>query len=279
MKAEERHALKQNDLASGASGMAELWRKHGNKVLIVLAVAFLVLAAVRYKRAQAAQQAAQSQAALVSAWNGVQQVKSLQLNALLGKMDVSKQVEQLESDVNQSVQLVIDNSDASTDATRLASAWLARGELFWDLSQLPAASAATQPSSTQPALATKTPAQYMDLANNAYQQVVNSYPGQHVPVTIARFGLAAIAENKGDFATARTQYKALIEDTNLTAANKSLAEMRLAKLDELEKPMLLLPATQPATKPAMPLSTLPPLDLHMGPQVPTATTKPATTQP
>ncbi|MGN6625336.1 MAG: tetratricopeptide repeat protein, partial [Tepidisphaeraceae bacterium] len=152
-------------------------------------------------------------------------------------------------------------------------------ELFWDLSQLPAAPAATQPSSTQPALATKTPSQYMDLANNAYQQVVNSYPGQHVPVTIARFGLAAIAENKGDFATARTQYKALIEDTNLTAANKSLAEMRLAKLDELEKPMLLLPATQPATKPAMPLSTLPPLDLHMGPQIPTATTKPAATQP
>ena len=300
MNSQERHELKQNDLEAGANNFTELMRRHGNKALIVLAVAFLVLAAVRYRRAQTAQKAADAQSALVSAWNSVDQVQRLADSGSQPSADNLKIRNQLEGDVNQSVQLVIDSSDPKADAPRLASAWLARGELFWTLGEAglnvptpqmsTTQTSTTQTSAGQPASAgqpgEKTATQYFDLAANAYQTIVDDFPGQQLPVTVARFGLATIAENKRDFAAARTQFKALIEDKDVSPVYQSMAETRLANLDNLEKPILLLPATQPVpTTPAFDLSKLSPnMDLHMGPTMApmsngTPTTMPTTTQP
>ena len=251
MKSDERRELKQNDLVT-------LWQKHGNKVLLVLTACFLALAAVRYQRNQKAQRQAQTQLAVNSAWSGVRQ-----LQRLLGPgvpPGLEKQRADLVSDINQSAQAVLD--DPAVTPAQAAAALLARGQTYWELAHAPAADAAATKPASQPTSqpAAQTPAQQLDLSAAAYGQVVRDYSGEGVAATIARYSLAAIDEEKGDTDAARAQYKALIETPNFTtppqtagtgtADAKSTAEARLAMLDKVSKPALLLPATQPVLTPA-----------------------------
>lgn len=242
MKSEERHELKRNDLATGLSDLPGLWRRHGNKVLIVLAVAFLVLAAVRYKRAQVASRQEQTRVALATAWNGVDQLPQTTRGPASAELDKFRAG--LETEINQSVQIVLD--DTAATPTQSAWAWLARGELYWALAHATPAVPTTAPTSapaSQPA--GRTPAEYLTLAGGSYRKVIDHFGAAGVATKVARFSLAALAEEQRDLATARTQYKALIETAGVADADKSMAEARLAKLDSIENPVLLLPATQP----------------------------------
>ena len=269
MKSEERHALKRNDLDSGISDLPGLWARHGNKVLIVLTVALLIFAALRYRDSQALQRDADARQALANAWSGVEQFSRLSEGPASAEID--KMRTSLKTEVNQAVQIVI---DSSPNATQAAWAHLARGEMYWAFARGNSASPTTAPSS-QPA--GQPPENPLALASTAYSQVINEYGSVMEAAMIARFSLATIAEETGKLADARTQYKAIIETKDVPPTHKSMATARLTRLDNLEKPTLLLPASQPAVAPGSDLmQSLSPLRSLGGAMMPPA---PATTTP
>lgn len=289
MKSEERHELQRNDLATSLTDLPGLWRRHGNKVLIVLTAVLLIFWAVRYKRQQAAVRAEQTRQALANAWAGVGQVSQLANLPISGEM--LKMRQNTENEVNQAVALVTDDTDAP--AGQVAWAWLARGQMYWDLAHAPAPEpkATTQPTTQSTTQAATAPAsqpaeksadEYLTLSSNAFNQVVNNFPKETTAVTIARYGLAAIAEEKRDFAEARKQYQAISATENFLTPTtspsnpvaKSMAESRLEMLNKLEKPTLLLPATQPVAVPPSSDDLLKSLgnmgNMQLGPMTPPA---------
>lgn len=282
MKSEHRHELEANSLAGFLNNLPQHLRTHSNKILLVVAGVLAVFALMRYRDNQKIEQDFQTRNALATAWDAVGQLRNMQVAFLrLGPSDVanlSKQRDDLIDLGDRNAQQVLTDSDKSKDAARMASAWLARGELYWALSNLPTPVEAT----TQPSLAPKTSATAaLDVAANAYQTILKDFPDQVQPVITARFSLAAIAENKGDFAAAQEQYKALIESTSSSPADKAIAEQRIAKVGDLQKPLLLLAATQPATKPAITdsRSVIPGItnmQLGLGPEIPATQASPAT---
>ena len=263
------------------TGLAGLWARHGNKVLIALTAALLIFWAVRYRQRQDVERQNAARDNLAGAWVALSQLRVFAEQPRSAEGD--RQVSLAETQINQAVQTVLD--DTKVDATQAAWAWLARGELYWTLAHRPEATPTTAPSSAPASQPANDP---IGLARNAYEQVVNHFPSDPTSLTIARYGLAAVAEEKGDINTAREQYKKLIETPNFTDAKAegaagqqrgTMAEERLKLLNNLDKPLLLLPATQPV-RPVMP--TLPPELLQgMGSNLPTLlpSTRPATTRP
>lgn len=281
MKSEHRHELETNSLAASLATLPETLKTHSNKILTVLAIVLLVVAGIRYKRSQDAAAADAVRQSLASAWSALERVQSI------GSMpfpipDAQKQtmLDAAETDVKAAAQNVIDTADAS-DHAQLASAYQALGQLYWTLSIY--SPIATTGPSTQP---TTRPTNYLDMSRDAYQKIVTSYAEQTQPLISARFGLAAIAEEKRDWKTAREEYQKVIESEHALATDKSLAEDRVAGLDKLQNPLLLIPASQPVMPETMPtalpeLTPLPSLDMGPTPApstqpVATPTTKPTT---
>ena len=251
--------------------LSAFWQKHGSKILLVFAAAALVFAGFRYKRTQDANKVIEVQAALSRAWGGVQQVQAMSYSTLPVTPEQAAARSAVEIDVNQAVQTVLDEADAS-DTVRLASASLARGELYWALAHAPVAAPSTQPTTQSVLTPASQPAKdYLALAQTAYAKIVSDYSTQTEALTLARFGLAAVAEDRRVIADARTQYQALLDNSTVSGPDKAMAAARLSGLNQLEKPLLLLPATQPVTAPAVSLKTDFPM-MSMG----TPATQPAT---
>jgi hypothetical protein len=134
--------------------------------------------------------------------------------------------------------------------------------------------------STQPSLQFKDPKELLASASDAYQSVLNTYADQKHAAVAARFGLAAIAENRGDFDAAKKQYEAISQMTSDIAAYQQMANLRLKMVDDLRKPVIMAnAATEPADLPPEVPTTqaIPPLVAAPGPAT-TATTRIATTQ-
>jgi len=86
--------------------------------------------------------------------------------------------------------------NTAKDPVMKAEALIARGDLCWQLASATPLPVAT----TRPVLnLDATPDKLLELAQQAYEQVLQQYPEQKSAVIAARFGLAAIAENKGDW--------------------------------------------------------------------------------
>jgi hypothetical protein len=92
--------------------------------------------------------------------------------------------------------------------------------------------------------------------------VLKKYPKESLAVVSAHFGLAAIAENKGDWDSAHKQYAQVTELKGIPQAFIDQANARINDLDQLKQPVVLghpatLPTTReaaatPSTKPATP---------------------------
>lgn len=272
-------ATEQDDAPAG------FWARHGNKVLIALTAALLIFWAVRYRQRQEVERQNTTRDNLASAWVALGQFRLFAEQPRSDEAD--RQLSLAETQINQAVQAVVD--DEKIDPRQAAWAWLARGEVYWTLAHRPQPSATTAPTSAPASQPATDP---LGLARNAYEQVINKFPSDPTALTVARFGLAAVAEEKGDFAVAREQYKKLIETPNFTdvksenpaaQARGSTAEERLKRLNDLDKPLLLLPATQPvAAAPSLP-ANLPfggigPMPTLL-PSASVPTTRPAATQP
>ncbi|MDP6545111.1 MAG: tetratricopeptide repeat protein [Phycisphaerae bacterium] len=104
----------------------------------------------------------------------------------------------------------------------------------------------------------------IDKAQKHYQRVLDEFSDNKSATGRAHFGLARLAEGKGNFEVARDHYQQVVtigEKTSLLALNSAKAALKV--LGELEKPIRLattrpappatppaIPTTQPTTQPA-----------------------------
>jgi len=140
----------------------------------------------------------------------------------------------------------IENALRLSDERRIqAEAMLTRGDLNWTAASLPP----VQGAATQPSLQMKPPKEYLATAAESYQAVTNSYPEITHADIAARFGLAAIHEQRGEWDQAKQIYSKISADSSKLGAYKELADARLKAVDLLRHPVIM---GKPATEPAMP---------------------------
>src|SRR5439155_10724022 len=117
----------------------------------------------------------------------------------------------------------------------LAAAVVAQGDYAWAMANFPVVPAAA----TQPSLRPPPDHDFIKEARNAYQEVLSQYPDQLLPAIAAHFGLAAIAENEGNWDEARRQYEVAKSTAEKMQEFRTVAEGKLKRLEEIRKPLLI----------------------------------------
>jgi tetratricopeptide (TPR) repeat protein len=247
MKAERRHDLKTNALARGVEGAPELWREYGSRILLVVLVAAIVFLLVKYwneKKAQDAKVVAES----IEAANNL--VHQLNLLPLEYAGSASELAENRQKTVQQAEEAINKVLNSTKDPKTLANAYLARGDLNWSLANFPdTPGAATLPAQLQ----ISDRSGLADQARSSYEKVlVPPYSGSTTDVFYARMGLAAVAENQGQWDQARAQYQAIKDGANMPDSFKEIAGTRLGVLPKVQTPVLLVPP--PVVAPGPPAS-------------------------
>jgi hypothetical protein len=281
MKAQRRHELQQSDLARVIKQAPSFWQDAGGKYLLAAIAVVVIVILIRYRMSSNREAAVRAMDSLAQARLMIEQMERLSLQAsFLPPQQAAVTRRQFYNDVTNA----INDATARSDEKQIAAeALVAKGDLNWTAAQMPALAGA----STQPSLQFKDPKELLASASDAYQNVLNSYPDVIHAAIAARFGLAAIAENRGDFDAARKQYEAIAQGAKDIAAYQQLANERLKMLDELRKPVIMAKAaTEPVEPPPEVPTTqaIPPL--VAAPTTATSAktsalpaTKPATTSP
>ena len=241
---------KQAEEATGG-GAGDFLRRNGSLFLLALVAAAAAFYIARYRTSTAADQLAGTRQSLAAAADGVQQLRSLE--GLVGRItpeQYASQRDQLAGGVKTAVENVLkETKDADeSDAPARSAALSARADANWSMANLPVPPEATTREILRPASTDK---QYLDEAKGDWDLILKQYPKQSAAVADARFGLAAVAEERGEFDAAKKQYEAIAADAGSVPMHKEEAERRLKLLPELKTPVRLgTPATQPSTVPA-----------------------------
>lgn len=270
MKAERRHELRTNALSQFLDQLPEIGRKYGGKILLGLIAISLVIVLLRHRSNTAAQREQEAWKSLATARSAITQLKNGEfLRAGPDQMAAARDG------------LILAANDAldrvqreATDPKALAEALADQGDLSWYI-----ANTVDLPT-TRPAPATAPSLQTDSLkdAEKAYQAVLSKYPEQKLPVATARFGLAAVAENRGQWDEAAKQYDAIINEPQMMKGFKDQASVRKAQLPVIQQPVWLA-ATQPATMPEMMPSATQPVVIQSGTIVIPPSTRSVATQP
>jgi tetratricopeptide (TPR) repeat protein len=257
MKTERRHELKTNSLARWLEEIPELFRRHGNKILLGITFICLAVILVRYRTQQAEDDRNTASTNLNAAEAAIDDltVSSMRVLGDQGLMAQARDNDVQEAESGLEIALRM-----APDSQMKAEAYLARGNLNWSLANYPALPAAA----TQPALAMKkTSDEYLTAAQSAYSEVlIDPLSENHHALTGARLGLAAIAENRGDWDTANHYYQQVSDDPATDPTFKEYAQARAKTLDSLKHPVLLangvqeLPQPEPMLGPVAPPSIL-----------------------
>lgn len=267
MKAERRHELKTNTLAYQLERLPFTLREHGAKILMVVVGALLVFFLVKHRMDSAHAERTVSAETLSSA------------RTLLHELQDAQSWRMPPANIAATVRDSLDTLTGLTDHPQVAAeALAARGDLNWTLANMSGLNAST----TQPLLPVdETRADLIQNAAIAYEEVLSKYPKETLSVVTARIGLAAIAEDKGDWDAATEHYQWIQSNESVPQSFRDLAKLRLdglvvpgqgalPSLAQLRQPIYLAtPATQPATLPVE--SALP--------MTPPPATAPASTQP
>jgi hypothetical protein len=252
MKAERRHELAENELAKVIKGAPTFWQQSGGKFLLGLIVVLLIIILIQYRMRSNREGVAQATEQLSMARGYVDQLQadtSQMVWMFAPPHDVALRRKQSISEAN----AAIENALRLSDERRIqAEAMLTRGDLNWTAASLPPLPGAA----TQPSLQMKPPKEYLATAAESYQTVTNSYPDITHADIAARFGLAAINEERGEWDQAKQIYSKISADSSKLGAYKELADARLKAVDLLRQPVIM---GKPATEPAMPaaMSELP----------------------
>jgi hypothetical protein len=137
-----------------------------------------------------------------------------------------------------------------------ANAYLLRGDMYWYLANLPPLPG----SESEPSLRLSDSSdELLRRSSDSYQQVVKdpALAAEHEAVDSAHLGLAAIAENRGNWDEANKELEAVRDDPN---AMKVLAEQagdQVNSLSALQHPLYIAPpsgvtSTQPTSGPVLP---------------------------
>lgn len=242
MKSERRHELHTNSLAQALSHAPEFLREHGSKVLLGIIIVLLIAILVH-------QRTRRSREELDSGWANITAARIAigRLGMLPAQVKSPTDLVNLRRQVVESASSALTAVVGSDNPQLAAAAYLLRGDLNWTLANLPELPEAA----TQPSLKLEGSSQeYLGRADEAYQKVIRVYADQTLSVSNARFGLAAIAENKRDWAAARTTYEAIKNDPKTIPSYKTLADLKIAALGVIESPVYIAPTSQPAPAPA-----------------------------
>ncbi len=224
-------------------------KKHAGTIMLVLTGIIVVVFVIRYRSQAAANRVSE----LASAMNVLHTEIPLILptEASSGPAEqIVAQRNQLQSEIIAAIDTVNRNAgDAPNAATLRAEALVARGDLNWALANAPPLAAAT----TRPAMALPRKREdYLDSAERAYRDVLQAYPDQILSWATAQYGLAAIAENRGDWVKALEAYNAVSKNQRVPDSLRNIANLWISKLPELKTPLLIGPVGAAATKPSLP---------------------------
>ena len=249
MKSERRHELHTNSLADTLSRTPEFFREHGSKVLLGVIIVLLVVILIHQRTRRNLEQLDTGWTSITSARSSIERIWVLPAQ-LRNATDIAAARRQLIESASSALTSVI----GSDNPQLAAEAYLLRGDLNWTLANLPELPEAA----TQPALKLEGSSQeYLNRAEEAYQKVVRVYADQTTSVANARFGLAAIAENRHDWARAKSLYDEIKNDPKTIPSYKTLADLKIAALAVIDTPVYIVPSSQPAAPAATAPATAP----------------------
>ena len=211
-------------------GLVRAWEWIGDHstwvVFGLIAVAALVYA-YRLRQQSDFEIQRQSRQALTAMNDLVGRADRLRLLAGSSTRDqVADQVATLDNDLTSMMTLTRDADDSvAAHALRL------QGDYYWLLATMPQPGAATRPSGEFPEL----PDNETRLSSSeaAFTRVLSDHPNATSDVRAALFGLAAIAEERGDFEAAGSRYDELLAMDNLPPIQEQQARFRKELLANL----------------------------------------------
>ena len=266
MKAERRHELKTNTLARGLENLPEVSRQHGTKILAGVLVVLLAVFVIRQRIVSGRERSAMAAYSLNSARGAIAQLDEAVDMGFTSPQGLATLRQRVATAGEESIRSVLETAD---DPRLLAEAKLARGDLNWRLANFPdLPGAATQPTLQFP----RSKKDLLSTAEQAYQDVFNDPSSPVETVRTARFGLAAVHENRGEWDKAKEQYQKLVNDIDTPGPFKDQAVARLNAMETLRKPVLFGP---PATAPSPATATSPSTGPSTSPSTTQATTGPA----
>jgi hypothetical protein len=246
MKSERRHELHTNSLAQTIARTPEFLREHGSKVLLGVIIVLLVVILIHQRMRRNLEQLDTGWTSITSARYSIQRIGLLPAQ-IRNPVDIAAARRQMTESASSALTSVI----GSDNPQLAAEAYLLRGDLNWTLANLPELPEAA----TQPALKLEGSSQeYLTRAEEAYQKVIRVYADQTTSVSNARFGLAAIAENRHDWAGAKKIYEEIKNDPKTIPSYKTLADLKIVALSVIDTPVYIVPSSQPAA-PAAPAPT------------------------
>lgn len=232
MKSERRHELKTNSLVHGIEQLPEVGRNYGSRIALALVVALLAVVLVRLWLTSRTEEADGVAAALTQ---GRAVLASLRGDQRLWAQSTSRIAERRDRDrkaVEEAIGVVL---KTSTDPARQAEAKILKGDLYWQLSSMAELPGATSlPADLR---MDKSASALMDTAAEQYGEVLAAKDKLPAPlVASARFGLAAVAESRGNYDIARDHYEAVVADKNVAKSVHDFATSRLDGLVQLRRP-------------------------------------------
>jgi hypothetical protein len=268
MKAERRKTVVSIADTQLKDGFAAWFGKHGNTLLTGILIAMAVALLVRWRLNAAT---VEKQRIVAEVNDARAQVDQLRNPALAGSAaDLIRNIESIETKANADLS---DMLNTSSDADVKAQALAIRGDLYWQLANLPELPGAA----VEPNLRLKkTPDELLAQSADAYNSVVNSsdYASAHDSINAARLGLTAIAENRGEWAKARTLLDAIKNDPNASGEKLAAADVQLDMMvHNIQDPIYIAPpegtgsTTTATTQPAIPTTV--PIVSTTAPVIPT----------
>ena len=221
----------------------DVFRDYGNWIVVAL-VALAVIVWVYRLQSRAAEQAqVAARQGVYALAQVVGQAEALSVAApALDAATVGERAGQIDTDFANAAAVLRESDDDAVAARGLRL----RGDYHWNLARLPAPRTVAADDGDAPPL--PEPGDSLDSAAAAYERVVSEYPGQGRAVRAALFGLAAVAEERGDFDAAAARYGEVLDRPDLTPLEERTAQARRRLLAYLRpEPRLAPPATRPAS--------------------------------
>ncbi len=256
-----------------AGGAAGFFARHGNTILtgVLLALAAVLVARWWARSAEVTRVGVATQ--LQTARSGVEVLRSPALlvgpdGVPLSPDQVVAKVRVTQLNANVALSDVIDKADSAAIKAR---ALVVRGDLDWAVANLPELPGA----STRPALKWE-PSAEVALGQSAenYAAALATAGADAEATAAAHLGLAAVAENRGDWAAATQHLRAVADDAGGVAVLSDAARTELAGLPTLEQRFYVAPPTGVPAPPVPPVSPVP-----LGPPSPVVPTTRAATVP
>jgi hypothetical protein len=242
------------------TGWSGFLNKYGNSIATAVLVASAVFLFIRWRQNSAMKAHNEIAAQLQTAQSQVESLHAGRFAAPgASSADIIKAIQQSQTQSTSAIESLIGNSDA--DAQLRAQAFVLRGDMYWYLANLPPLAGSDSEASLRLPDSSDT---LLTKSAESYQQVLKdpAFADQHQQINAAHLGLAAIAENKGDWDTAKKEFEAVANDPNAVPVLADQAKAQASAIAELKNPIYIAPPSGIATTapaPALPVPLGPPL--------------------